>query len=419
MKVLWYVNIVMPAAAKRLNLPVLNVGGWLEGQSVALADIAQLTVVAVSGSVTEIKKVQVNNIGYVVLPSSGNFIEMFKDTYDTVSPDLVHIHGTEFKYNTDLIQYCNSNNIKNVVSIQGLAFECANHYFDGLPEKFKKENPAITLMRKVYTAESIVQGYNNFKAQGKNEIKALKTAKNVIGRTHWDKACVLSVNPDIQYFHVNENLRDEFYTGDVWSYEDCEKHSIFVSQAFYPIKGFHQLLKALNEVKKTYPDVKVYVAGYLPYTLNNKFLDVFVDYFFEYQGYIKKLIKKYNLGGNIIYTGPLSAQQMKERYLKCNVFVSASTIENSPNSVGEAMILGTPVVASNVGGVSTIMVDGTDGVLYDFYDNDKLSASIVSIFANETDTDSRCNNARNHALKTHNKNNNTDALLKVYSDIIN
>ena len=39
---------------------------------------------------------------------------------------------------------------------------------------------------------------------------------------------------------------------------------------------------------------------------------------------------------------------MKEQYLKANVFVSASSIENSPNSVLEAMAVGAPVVSSFV-----------------------------------------------------------------------
>jgi glycosyltransferase involved in cell wall biosynthesis len=41
---------------------------------------------------------------------------------------------------------------------------------------------------------------------------------------------------------------------------------------------------------------------------------------------------------------------MKSEYLNCKVFVSPSPIENSPNSVWDAEILGVPTVASYVGG---------------------------------------------------------------------
>ena len=44
--------------------------------------------------------------------------------------------------------------------------------------------------------------------------------------------------------------------------------------------------------------------------------------------------------------------------------MSASTIENSPNSVGEAMLLGCPVVSSCVGGVPDMLEHGREGFLY-------------------------------------------------------
>lgn len=52
------------------------------------------------------------------------------------------------------------------------------------------------------------------------------------------------------------------------------------------------------------------------------------------------------------------------RYLASSVFVSVSTIENSPNSVGEAMLFGCPVVSSCVGGVLDMLEHGQEGFLY-------------------------------------------------------
>ena len=54
----------------------------------------------------------------------------------------------------------------------------------------------------------------------------------------------------------------------------------------------------------------------------------------------------------IEFLGRLSAEGMKQAYLDANVFVMPSTIENSPNSLGEAMLLGVPCVAADVGGVA-------------------------------------------------------------------
>lgn len=69
------------------------------------------------------------------------------------------------------------------------------------------------------------------------------------------------INSNIHYFFNNETLRKEFYQDEFWNYYNCEKHSIFISQATAPYKGFHVLLEAAGLVKRRYPDLKVYVAA--------------------------------------------------------------------------------------------------------------------------------------------------------------
>ena len=51
-------------------------------------------------------------------------------------------------------------------------------------------------------------------------------------------------------------------------------------------------------------------------------------------------------------------------YIQSNIFVSASSIENSPNSVCEAMILGVPVISSMVGGMVDLLEHGVNGFYY-------------------------------------------------------
>ena len=83
-----------------------------------------------------------------------------------------------------------------------------------------------------------------------------------------------------------------------------------------------------------------------------------------HQLYIARLIERLGLGESVVFTGGLDAAGMKARYLASNVFVSASIIENSPNSVGEAMPIGCPAVSSCVGGVPDMLEHGQEGVLY-------------------------------------------------------
>ena len=417
MKIAWYVNIIMPAAAQKLGLKPPNIGGWLTGAADALRELKiDLTILTVTSAVKVVTEVCADGVAYILVP-----VKKWKDALPNTllqrKPDLVHIWGTEYPYNTQLVHFCRANGVPHVVYLQGIMYEYAQHYDDGLPERYQRVNPALWLMRKVYYAESIALEKRRFAQQGQLEIAALQEAEAVIGRTDWDRCCALEVNPGIKYYAVNENLRSPFYTQDYWRYQNCIPHSLFVSQSFYPIKGFHMLLKAMPELIQRYPDFQVVVGGQMPYSLNNRILDAGVDYFFEYQHYIKRLIQKFNLSAHIRYTGSLTAEQMKEQYLRCNVFLSCSSIENSPNSVGEAMILGTPVVASDVGGTRSMLAAGADGILYDFFDTEAMVEGICAMFDHPDVAQQMGQSARCHAQQTHNRQKNIETLLRAYRDI--
>lgn len=62
--------------------------------------------------------------------------------------------------------------------------------------------------------------------------------------------------------------------------------------------------------------------------------------------------------------GKLTAGQMRDRYLASSLYVCCSALENSPNSLGEAMLLGMPCVSADVGGIPSMFTDGVDGILY-------------------------------------------------------
>ena len=75
------------------------------------------------------------------------------------------------------------------------------------------------------------------------------------------------------------------------------------------------------------------------------------------------LAKEYNLLDKINILGMLDAGKMKEQYINSSVYVCPSILENSPNSMGEAMCLGIPVVASRSGGVPSMVEDEKEALL--------------------------------------------------------
>ena len=116
----------------------------------------------------------------------------------------------------------------------------------------------------------------------------------------------------------------------------------------------------------------------------------------------------------IFFLGKLTPEGMKEEYLRANVFTLPSTVDNSPNSLGEAMLLGTPCVAADVGGVSSMLSHGREGFLYPSADPCMLAEDICRVFAMEAEAEEMGAAARIRAQATHDPAKNLEDLLDIY-----
>lgn len=371
MKVLWVVNTIFPELAKELGQIPNPSGGWMYGLADELCLNGGINLyIATVYSGKKLLHKKIDNINYYLIPANDKKIWGF--VYDEVKPNITHIHGSEFHYGLDLMYQRPDG--KYILSIQGLIGECAKNYLAGLTTWDVIKNISI---RDIIKNDNLLQAKRKFLKKAVVEQKYFSKVNAVIGRTEWDKAHSYNLNPNIQYFHCDEMLRPEFYCKDRWSLDNCEKYSIFMSGGGYPLKGLHQVLRALYLIKKDFNTVKLYVSGYN--FLGDKSLKSQLR-ISGYGLYIKRLIKKLNLEENVVFTGPLSAQEMKVRYLKSHVFICASSIENSPNSICEAQILGVPVIASYVGGIPTLIRNNVSGLLYDFNDEVMLKYQIKKYF---------------------------------------
>lgn len=292
-----------------------------------------------------------------------------------------------------------------MVSIQGLVSVCQYHYKAHLDNKVTN---AFTL-RDIYKG-NVALGQKEFCKRGKFEIKAIKSVSYVIGRTDWDRACIYFINPSVKYFFNNEILRESFYSTDLWDINRCERHSIFMSQAGIPLKGLHLAIKAINKIKHFYPDIKLYVAG-------KNYFDKPIWKLSYYEKYIINFIEKNHLKDNVIFTGFLEEHQMKNQYLNSHIFISASSIENSPNSVCEAMILGVPVISSFVGGVVNLITHRENGLYYQSDAPYMLAFYIKCVFDSDELAIKLSKNSIKTARKRHDPEKNIEELLNIYLEI--
>ncbi len=342
--------------------------------------------------------------------------EEFEKIIRSFNPDVIHIFGTEYLHTYAMLSVCEKLgcSAKTLVHIQGLVDFYSYHYLAYLSTYYTGINTLgdalRVILRKGGGARS---GQKNFQKRGVYEVEAIKKARNISGRTDWDEACVKSINPNVNYFFCNEMLRDSFYDSPKWSVNSCEKHSIFISQASYPLKGFHLFLQALPEIIKKYPDVHVYTTGKspIPNTLIGKIKQS------SYQKYLAELISKHNLQSHITFTGYLDEVSMCRRFLNSHISILPSSIENSPNSLGEAMILGVPCIASDVGGVKNMLTHGTEGFTYPADEFYMIPYYVDKIFSNDELAQELSRNAIAHASRTHDRTTNFNQLMNIYHQI--
>ena len=424
-KILWVCNVPIPRIANDIGVKPQNICGWLTGFAnlLELNKEIELHVCFPILGLKEIHKGKVGNISYYAFsqPKLLGFLPVenqlktstlmenhIDEIIKIVDPDILHIFGTEYPHSLVATQKFNNPN-KTVVNIQGLTSIYANHFNSGIPYKVLKKFSISNIVR-----GNLLKQAKKMEKRGYFEVETIKSINHVIGRTDWDEACTIQINPQIRYHFCNESLRDSFYSGK-WNYNNCKKNSIFMSQAATPIKGLQYMIQALPEIIKEFPETHLYIAGNDITKTDSIYEKLKIS---SFALYIKSLIKKNNLESKVTFLGPLNEYQMKLQYLNSNVFVSPSTIENSPNSLGEAMLLGVPCVASDVGGIKNLIVHNQEGFVYQMDAPYMLAFYVKKYFKDIEMTNKFSNEAIKHANKTHDRVKNLEVLLDIYKEIM-
>ncbi len=415
MKVLWLCNVMLPVIANDLKQPSIPFGGWIIGlaNGICNSGLTELTICFPFNGTNDLVKGEVGSIKYYGFKESRRNIDTFLCVLRQVKPNIVHIFGTEYKHTRDMVNACKQTDLIDctIISIQGLVSIIGKyHYYAGLPVSVIYANT----LRDFFKHDSIKRQRDRFIQSGMYEIEALKNVKHVIGRTDWDRACVQRINPLLHYHFCSEILRDEFYR-HTWSLDNCEHHSIFLSQSNYPVKGFHFMLEAMPEILKRYPNAHIYTTGRNPLMARTPYQKAKQTY---YERYIGKLIAKYGLQDKVTFLGTLNEIEMCNQYLKANVFVSASSIENESNSVSEAKILGMPIVASFVGGITSRIMHNEDGLVYPYDAPYMLAYYVCKIFEYDTFAKNLGKNAQRRAMMLYDKTTNIEKMLGIYKSII-
>ena len=312
-----------------------------------------------------------------------NYESKFLETIGKYKPNIIHVFGSEMHFG--LIG--GKTEVPVIIHIQGIL----NPYFNAYLPPF-------------YSWNSIgrIKSFINKRLWEQwcfREKEILARVKNYIGRTTWDERITSIYNPSANYFYGGEILRRPFY-------ESCtrvlpERLSIVstISDPYY--KGFDLILKTACILKsQLHLDFTWIVFG----NIKPKAIERIVGISYS--------------DNNIVLKGVATADELKSAICSSTVFVHPSYIDNSPNSVCEAQLLGATVIAANVGGLPSLIEDSKNGFLVPANDPYQLSFIINKLNSNKELNKNIGINARKTALQRHDKNAIVENLLKTYHELL-
>lgn len=287
-------------------------------------------------------------------------IEQYEDKYD-----LIHYHGThmlhfnQIKRKKPLISTLHGIfpsciafwGIENWCGDTPSAYRCAQCAIK-IRKNYSPLLPAMTLYNKYY--------YNNME-------KSLKMTDKVIAVSNYVKNIVKKTfklnNIDTVYNFIDIkndiifNMNKSQKKNNMFNKNNSK--IILFSGRVDKQKGITTLLDSLKIINKTH-NVILAISGTG-----------------ELLNYVQKIKKEYN---NIIILGYLSRTEQLNLLNECDVFVAPSNYPDAcPTTIIEAMALGKPVVATDIGGIPELVKENENGFLVKPNRPELLAEKIIKV----------------------------------------
>ncbi|HTM50339.1 MAG TPA: glycosyltransferase family 4 protein [Bryobacteraceae bacterium] len=410
MKVLWFTNDPLPAVHYHLGRTPSGSGTWMPCllEELKRTPGVQVEVAASSPGLRD-AQYTIDGTDYFVL-SQPRFQPFFWGTKRDLQkaaclvrerrPDVIHIHGTERYYG--LLAARGLVSTPCVISLQGLLGSCLQGFFGALSPRDVWRSDRLS---EVATRRGLMWSYWDFQTAARREREILMGVKAFMGRTDWDRSQLYSVNPGARYFHAGEILRRDF-KNHAWDLLKCDRHTVIFTNAGEPRRGIEVLLDALKLLKRDFPDARLRLAG----GIGNRR---------GYHRFFRRTIEESGASGSVDFLGYMDGGEMAAELSRAHVFATASYVENSPNSLCEAMQVGLPCVASYTGGIPSLVQHGETGLMFPMGDAPLLADSIARIFRSDELAAHLGDNARIEATSRHAPPKVASQTLAAYNEVAN
>ncbi len=408
MRVLWFTNT--PSLYQQ-NANSYNGGGWIESLELHIRKNSSIDLGISFFHSDTVFKAQKENVTYYPIRNKRNILKKIQYQFDSArkekeeiqsflrivndfNPDIIHIFGSEMPFGV-IAKYIST---PVVLHIQGILTPYLNAWFP--PGYSRKDIPFLFRFNFVQIF-SYLRKYKYFSYQAKQEQKRLSHIFNYMGRTEWDRRVTSILSPNSKYFHCDEILREPFYIADVWRPHQRSKLILATTISSPLYKGFDLILKTATILSSMQSlSFEWHIFG----NINPKL--------------VERMCKVKAEDVNIKLHGIASAEKLVEELLNADIFIHPSYIDNSPNSICEAQMLGLPVISTNVGGISSIIKNNKNGILVPANDPYMLTAKILELRNNKNLAIRLSEGAKYSAYKRHDRDTIVTKNLSIYQSIL-
>lgn len=374
MRILWYTNT--SCLYKQNN--VYNGGGWLSSLQALLMKHSDIELGIAFELKGENKKVVEDKVIYYPMSFPGSslsdkvkgvfcsekvFVDMerrrfplyeqvLRQPFEDFKPDIIMVFGSEKPFGL----VAALTDVPVVLHIQGILNPCLNAFlppFVSWSEFLKSANGIKDWLRR-----KMVQ--KQWLASCEREKEIFRRVKNYFGRTDWDYRVCQMMNPQANYQYSSEALRPIFYLPSERQLPNKLTIVTTISNPLY--KGYDLVLKTAEMLTE---------RG--------------IDFTWKCYGNIEPSVVENQLGikhreVNIKLCGVASSEELHDALCHATAYVHTSYIDNSPNSLCEAQILGCTPIATNVGGIPSLIKNDETGYLIPANDPYQLAFLLEELF---------------------------------------
>jgi glycosyltransferase involved in cell wall biosynthesis len=413
-RVLWFTNT--PSLASRILGEESYLGGWISSLEKEISQIPEVELAIAFPCSKPIDDFAIESTKYYPISQkkekgkisglwerwihkieSSEELLAYRRIISNFNPDIIHVFGSERSFGL----IADGSEIPLILQIQGNLSVYLEKWFSGISflevvRHCRKKDFAL--------GYGIFHSYFLFKKRADRERNIFERCHFFIGRTDWDKRVTGILAPKGKYFHCDEILRKEFRDAR-WHYRQKTKKILVTTISPLIYKGLETIIKTANLLRtKGNFDFEWIVAG-----VNGKEDIITITEHASRQSFVEN---------NIRFAGSLNANELINKLLNADCYVHPSHIENSPNSICEAMMVGVPIIATYAGGTPSILLNGEEGILVQDGDPFAMAGAIIELINSPERMNYYSDNARQKALTRHNPDTIVNSLINIYKEVL-